>query len=171
KTSPIELHVNSGDFFGKNGRLQQITLSRYRELNGLNKGLIVRLINFLDLIYSEGLSDNKIKTYLTDDYYYSEENTFISVLKNDASYDDKLRFYAFYNYLPRATDSQELNEWLRVVYNLTENTIINTADEFYKALFSFDKLRHSTSPILESLANNIDIGGFAGAQIIEEKKN
>lgn len=107
KTSPIELHVNSGDFFGKNGRLQQITLSRYRELNGLNKGLIVRLINFLDLIYSEGLSDNKIKTYLTDDYYYSEENTFISVLKNDASYDDKLRFYAFYNYLPRATDSQE----------------------------------------------------------------
>jgi hypothetical protein len=169
KDSPIVLHVNSSEFFGKNGRLQPLTISKYGELNALNKGFIKRLINFLDLIYNTGLADNKISQYLTNDHHYSEEKTFINVLKNDASYDDKLRFYAFYTYLPKATDSQELNEWHRVVYNLTENTIINTADEFYKAFFAIDKLCQSTSPILESLASNIEIGGFAGAQIIEEK--
>jgi len=90
-------------------------------------------------------------------------------LKNDASYDDKLRFYAFYNYVSKSPSDTELNEWLRVIFNLTENTIINTADEFYKAFFTIDKLCLPDKPILESLAADIEISGFAGAQIIEEK--
>jgi len=167
--SPIDLHVNSGELFGRNGRLEALTLLKYEELGCLNKAFIVRLISFLDLIYRDGLVDNQIHSYLENDYHYSEYKTFKSVLKNDASYDDKLRFYAFYNYVSKSPSDTELNEWLRVVFNLTENTIINTADEFYKAFFAIENLCQSDKPILESLAADIQISGFAGAQIVEEK--
>ncbi|WP_342804981.1 DUF262 domain-containing protein [Alteromonas sp. M12] len=169
RDSPIDLHVNSGELFGRNGRLEALTLSKYEELDCLNKEFIVRLISFLDLISRDGLIDNQIHSYLENDYHYSEYKTFKNVLKNDASYDDKLRFYAFYNYVSKSPSDTELNEWLRVVFNLTENTITNTSDEFYKAFFAIDKLCQSDKPILESLAADVEISGFAGAQIIEEK--
>ncbi|MCW8107140.1 DUF262 domain-containing protein [Alteromonas ponticola] len=169
KESPIELHENSGVFFGRNGRLEALTLSKYEELECLNKAFIVRLISFLDLIYRDGLVDRKINSYFETDYYYNENKTFKNVLKNDASYDDKLRFYAFYSYVAKSPADEELNEWLRVIFNLTENTIINTADEFNKALFAIDKLYQHDNPILETLANDAEITGFAGAQIVEEK--
>lgn len=169
KEQPIEAHVISDDIFGRNGQLEPLTLSKYEELNCLNKDFFVRLISILDLIYNDGLADNKIKNYTANGYHYSEEKTFISVLKNDASYDDKLRFYAFYSFMVKSPNVNELTEWLRVVYNLTENTIINTSDEFFKAFWAIDKLCQSKSPILESLVNDIEISGFTGAQITEEK--
>lgn len=167
--SAVNLYAAGTDIFGRNGRLQPLTLLRYEKLNCLNKSLIIRLINTLDLIYNNGLNDNKIQPYLLDDYYYSEDKTFNKVLENSASYDDKLRFYAFYTYLARSPESNELEEWIRVIYNLTENTIINTADEFYKALFAIDKLCQIETPILVTLASGIDISGFTGAQVLEEK--
>lgn len=170
KDSSIELHVNSGKLFGRNGRLEPLTLSQYEELGCLNKEFIIRLISYLDLIYRDGLVDNKINSYLdTDYYYYNEHKTFKNVLKNDASYDDKLRFYAFYSYLAKSPTNEELNEWLRVIFNLTENTIINTADEFNKALFGIENLCQHNTPILETLAKNVETSGFTGAQIVEEK--
>jgi hypothetical protein len=155
--------------FGFQSTLRAATLSKYEELGCINQQLINQVINTLDHIQNNGLVDNKIKSYLTDAYYYSEENTFKRVLENTASYDDKLRFYAFYNYLSKSPASEELDEWVRVIYNLTENTIINTFDEFYRALFAIDELFQSDSPILVTLASGIDISGFAGAQTIEEK--
>lgn len=165
----LELHIHSGELLGKNGRLEALTFSQYEVLGCLNKQFFVRLISFLDVIYREGIVNNKIHGYLETDYYYDEQKTFKSVLKNDASYDDKLRFYAFYNYVAKSTSDRELNEWLRVIFNLTENTIINTSDEFNKTLFAIDKLCKLGKPILESLANDIEIAGFSGAQVIEEK--
>ncbi|TOF08137.1 hypothetical protein CGJ30_24050, partial [Vibrio parahaemolyticus] len=129
----------------------------------------VRLISFLDVIYRDGIVNSQIQGYLETEYYYDEQKTFKNVLKNDASYDDKLRFYAFYNYVTKATSDRELNEWLRVIFNLTENTIINTSDEFNKTLFAIDKLCQSGKPILDILADDIEIAGFAGAQVLEEK--
>ncbi len=167
--SPNDLQQNSGELFGRNGRLETITLSKYEKLGCLNKGFIVRLISFLDLIYRDGLVDNELHSYLEHDYHYSEHKTFKSVLKNDASYDDKLRFYAFYSYVTKSSSDIELNEWLRVIFNLTENTIINTTDEFYKALFAIESLCQSDKPILDHLADDIEISAFTGAQVLEEK--
>ncbi|MFS1905856.1 DUF262 domain-containing protein [Vibrio lentus] len=167
--SPLELNVHSGELFGKNGRLEALTLSQYEALGCLNKQFFVRLISFLDVIYRDGIVNSQIQGYLETEYYYDEQKTFKNILKNDASYDDKLRFYAFYNYVAKATSDRELNEWLRVIFNLTENTIINTSDEFNKALFAIDKLCQSGKPILDILADDIEIAGFAGAQVLEEK--
>ncbi|BDZ74886.1 hypothetical protein GCM10025856_26050 [Methylophaga marina] len=169
KDSPIELDLNSGELFGRNGRLEALTLSKYEELDCLNKAFIVRLISFLDLIYRNGLVDNKINSYLETDYYYAEHETLKRVFNNETSYDDKLRFYAFYSYVAKSPTKEELNEWLRVIFNLTENTIINTADEFNKALFAIDNLYKQDNSILETLANDVEITGFSGPQIVEEK--
>lgn len=167
--SPLDLYVHSGELFGKNGRLEALTLSQYEALGCLNKQFFVRLISFLDVIYRDGIVNSQIQGYLETEYYYDEQKTFKNVLKNDASYDDKLRFYAFYNYVTKATSDRELNEWLRVIFNLTENTIINTSDEFNKTLFAINKLCQSGKPILDILADDIEIAGFAGAQVLEEK--
>ena len=107
KDSPIDLLVNSGELFGRNGRLESLTLSQYEELGCLNKEFIIRLISFLDLIYRDGLVENKINSYLDADNYYNEHKTLKNVLKNDASYDDKLRFYAFYNYVAKSPTDEE----------------------------------------------------------------
>lgn len=169
KDSSIDLHVNSGKLFARNGRLELLTLSQYEELGCLNKEFIIRLISFLDLIYRGGLVKNKINSYLDTDYYYNEQRTFKNVLKNDASYDDKLRFYAFYNYVAKSPTDEELKEWLRVIFNLTENTITDSSDKFHRALITLENLCQQDTPILIALTNNVEISGFEGAQIVEEK--
>lgn len=169
KDSPMDLHVNSGELFGRNGRLEPLTLSQYEELGCLNKKFIIRLISFLDLIYRGGLVENKINSYLDTDYYYNEHKTFKNVLNNHASYNDKLRFYALYKYVAKSPTNEELTEWLRVIFNLIENTIINTTEQFINVLFAIDNLCQHDSLILETLANDVEISGFTGAQIVEEK--
>ncbi len=169
QNSQVQLAKAKSDIFGASGRLKAPTFSKYRELDCFNQGLIVRLIEVLDLIYSVGLSDNKITPYLEDSYYYSEEKTFERIVSNYASYDDKLRFFAFYTYLAKNDDLSELKDWMRVIYNLVENTIINTSDEFYRALFSINSLSQIDGPILEVLKGGCELSGFTGSQILEEK--
>ena len=169
KNSHVLLAKAKSDIFGLSGRLQALTLSKYEELKCFNQNLIIRLIDMLDLIYSDGLVDNQIGPYLEDQYYYSEEKTFKKVIGNSASYDDKLRFYAFYTYVAKNKDKGELSAWMRVIYNLVENTIINTADEFYKALFAINELSQFDTPILDTFKSELDLTGFAGAQVLEEK--
>jgi len=169
RKSPLLLAKAKCDLFGLSGKLEAATLSKYEELNCFNQNLILRLIKMLDLIYAEGLEDSKIKLYLDEQYYYSEEKTFKNVISNAASYDDKLRLYAFYTYLEKNKGQSELGAWMRVIYNLIENTIINTFDEFYKALFAINELSQSDFPILDTLKSGCEISGFIGVQILEEK--
>jgi hypothetical protein len=166
---PLRLAKAKSDIFAPLGRLQVLTLSKYEELNCFNQDLIISLIEVLDLVYSDGLVDNKISPYLNDQYYYSEEKTFQKVIANTASYDDKLRFFAFYIYLAKQKEPSELSSWMRVIYNLIENTIINTSDEFYKALFAINEISKIDTPILVTLKGNYELSGFTGAQILEEK--
>lgn len=157
------------EIFGHQGTLRAVNLSKYDELGCISKSFIIRLITTLDLIRSKGVKTDGISPYLSDESYYVEETTFKRILRNTASYEDKLRFYAFYTYLAKRSNSEHLSEWLRVIYNLTENTIFNTTEEFYNAFFAVDELCQQETPILETLINNTEISGFTGAQILEEK--
>ncbi|MBT0090791.1 DUF262 domain-containing protein [Vibrio alginolyticus] len=169
KDTPEKLTEIRSKLFGSSGRLWPLSLSEYDEYDCINQELIVRLINVLDKISCNGLVDGQIKPYLAEPYYFSESNTFKKVITNTASYDDKLRFFAFYSFLAKSSDLDELAEWMRVVYNLTENTIINTSDEFCKALLGLDRLLKAEDPILLHLQEDIEVTGFVGAQVLEEK--
>ena len=156
---------------GIGSKLLPTTISEYEILNCLNQKFIIRLISIFDLIEDQG-SIQKIKTYLPNQKYYAEEDTFEKILLNKTDYVDKLRFFAFYSYLSKhdsSLDQSELRNWTRVIYNLTENTIVDGSDDFYRALHSIEALNELDEPVLDILVKNTNITGFLGDQILEER--
>lgn len=164
-----KLNKLTSELFGISGQLKELSISKYDELGCFNQNLIVRFIQTIDLIYGDGLENNHIRTYLDDDFYYSEEVTFKCIIDNSANYDDKLRFFAFYNYLANNKNLSDLKNWMRVIYNLVENTITDSPDDFYKAIFVIDDLCQIEEPILEALKADCKLSIFLSAQILEEK--
>lgn len=156
---------------GTGSKLSPTTISEYEILSCLNQKFIIRLIRIFDLIEDQD-STQKIKTYLPNQKYYTEEETFKKVLLNETSYVDKLRFFAFYSYLSKhdsSLDQSEVRNWTRVIYNLTENTIVDGSDDFYRALHSIEALSELNEPILDTLVKNTNITGFLSEQVLEER--
>lgn len=154
---------------GTGSKLLPSTISQYENLNCLNQNLVIRLINLFDLLCDTGQG---IRIYLSENKYFNESDTFKKILLNDTSYVDKLRFFAFYSYLSKNSfnlNIDKLIDWSRVIYNLTENTIVDSTDDFHRALTSIESLIHTNDSILEVLISPIDIIGFLGDQILEEK--
>jgi len=171
-------------FFGKNAKLQSLTIAQYTKLNCFTPNFVTKLIGLLDLLDLDDYHNHHLKIYLPDAYnktHYSEMTMFKKVLADDTSYPEKLRFYAFYRFLSKnfkadnsvnANDIQpELVEWIRVIYNLTENTIFNTSKDFLEALLSIEKLSKFDSPILDTLTNKpgLVLNKISEDQLVEEK--
>lgn len=155
---------------GTGSKLLPTTISQYENLNGLNQNLVIRLIDLFDLLHDPDAGQS-VRIYLSENKYFSESDTFKKILLNDTSYADKLRFFAFYSYLSKNSSNlniDKLIEWSRVIYNLTENTIVDSTDDFHRALTSIESLIHTNDSILEVLISPIDITGFRD-QILEEK--
>lgn len=157
------------DLFGPAGSLKRLSFTEYEKLGCLTQSLLKHLIKGLDLLHGNKLRDDRITTYINDNRYYSEEEIFKKVVKNNTSYPEKLRFYAFYEALSKGLRDEDLLAWMRVIFNLTENTIVNTVDEYFKCLKSIQQLLENKKPVLELLRDNVDISAFVEAQIIEEK--
>ncbi|MFP3681495.1 hypothetical protein SB725_30915, partial [Pseudomonas sp. SIMBA_041] len=66
----------------------------YEILSCLNQKFIIRLIRIFDLIEDQD-STQKIKTYLPNQKYYTEEETFKKVLLNDQAMSTRLDFLRF----------------------------------------------------------------------------
>ncbi|RLA49658.1 MAG: DUF262 domain-containing protein, partial [Gammaproteobacteria bacterium] len=155
--------------FGPGGKLNTLSFYEYDEMGCFSQSAVVYLIEIMDLIQNGEKQPHEIKPYLEDCHYYSEEEYFKRVISNNTTYPEKLRFYAFYAYVAKRKDNVGLQEWLRVVFNLTENTIINTAEEYNRALAAIHGLSEKGLAILELLKKDCDISGFSPAQILEEK--
>lgn len=167
-------HLSSQKFEGKlfesGGNLKRLSFTEYDELGCLTQNLLKHLIKNLDLLDDNELgSDSRITIYLNDNRYYSEEDVFRKVVKNNTSYPEKLRFYAFYEALGLGLRNEDLLAWMRVIFNLTENTIVNTVEEYSRCLKSIQQLIEYKKPILELLRDNVAISAFLEVQIIEEK--
>lgn len=161
--------TNIDKFFGVGGKVKRLSFQEYCDLGCFSQGFVELLIQMLDLLHNKGLKDYKLKPYLGSNYYYSEDEVFKKVIANNTSYQEKLRFYAFYNYMANGRPEAGLVEWLRVVYNLTENTIINTAEDYRRVLISLGELINKNESILDVLMNGSDVAAFSGAQVLEEK--
>lgn len=156
-------------FFWMGGRVRRLSFQEYSDLGCLSLDMVEYLITMMDLLQNKGLVGGRLKPYLGGNYYYSEDNVFKKVITNNTSYQEKLRFYAFYTYLASGKDKAEMMEWMRVIYNLTENTIINTSEDYRRALISIDELINKNESILDALMNGYDIAVFSGVQVLEEK--
>lgn len=175
----LDNNITSNDFnkedlsslLGTGSKLLTTTISQYDKLKCLNQAFIKKLINWLDILYKTN-SEESFTTYLSNNKYYDENEVFKKVLQNDTDYKNKLRFFAFYSYLAKneaSLNQTDLMEWTRVIYNLTENTIVDGTDIFYRTIQSISSLSDIKQPILNILTSETKITGFSGDQVLEEK--
>ncbi|WP_422993583.1 DUF262 domain-containing protein [Undibacterium sp. Di24W] len=151
--------------FGSVGVVRRLSFMEYEGAGCLTQGNLAQLITQLDLLGSHG----KIKQYLDTNPYYDEEKVFKKIITNTTNYSEKLRFYAFYELLARGFRDEHLLDWMRVIFNLTENTPFNTLDNYYRALKSLRDLIAHAEPIHTLLKRNVVVLGFTQEQILEEK--
>lgn len=165
--SGINVYEAQHTFFNS-AEVKVLSLQEYENANTLSQALLIKLIENLDLL-SADRSQEGITQYLEDVDYYQEVEIFKKVLANSTSYPEKLRFFAFYSAIANGKRDQELVEWMRVVFNLTEHKIFNTFSDYYASLVSLNELVSHREPILELLRDDIDIKAFPEYQVFEEK--
>ncbi|MEY8240445.1 MAG: DUF262 domain-containing protein [Cycloclasticus sp.] len=157
-----------GELFQSNGKVKSLSFHDYEELDCISQDTIEYLIQTLDFIQNGKAMSSGLSAY-QDGIYYSEESSFKKVISNNTSYPEKLRFYAFYSYLASGKDLSGLQDWLRVIYNLTENRIINGVEEYRKALKTISLLSQEDKSILDLLIEGVEVSGFEDGQVLEEK--
>lgn len=165
----IVYHGIKKDFFGGSGALKKLSVNDYDALGCLTQPLIEHLIGVFDLLGHKKPSGTGITPYFEANPYYSEEDVFTKVIKNNTNYTEKLRFYAFYAALDKGIKKEDLLSWMRVVFNLSENIIIDTAVIYEGLLKSIQNLLQRDACILDQLRNNENVSGFRETQILEEK--
>jgi hypothetical protein len=125
------------------------------------------LIDTLDKLAN---GEEKIKTYLSDTFYFDENKTFEKVLSLELTLPQRVQFHAYIRYLIVNNDRTEgIGQWMRVIHNLVQNSIIDGADEVAKAIKSIEKLLPYSSDILSYLKTDNKIDFFTGRQVQEEK--
>jgi len=115
--------------------------------------------------------NNKIQIHLNDTYYFDEEQCFKNVLKHDFTLPQRVQFHAYLKFLiHHKRKISGIDQWMRVIHNLSENTVIDGADEVAKAIKSIEKLIPHSNNILEYLKDSNDqIDFFHSRQVQEER--
>ena len=155
--------------FGSGGKINSLSFAEYEQYGFLSQPLIIELIAQLDLLRGHAISCSGVSKYLENKKYYDEEAVFKKIIINNSSFSEKVRFHAFYAGLASGKMEAELTSWMRVVFNLTENTIFNTVDDYHKALLSINELSQMHDTILNLLIQDVTIKGFLPVQVFEEK--
>ncbi|MDD2478697.1 MAG: DUF262 domain-containing protein [Victivallaceae bacterium] len=158
-----EESVEPSEFLDTGGTLRNLTFHQYEEKGCLSNHLVKDLISIFDQL-EENHSDKSVY----ENFHYNEKKVFGKVLSNNTSYQDKIRFYAFYCCLLKF--SVELNTWMRVIYNLTENTIYDASAEYVNSIKEIKKLLTYGNNILGYLQDEDNkITSFSLPQIYEER--
>lgn len=155
---------------------ETISFQQYVENNCLEEKAIIDMISILDLIKH---GNENVKQYIQGFYYYHELEIFETVINNSfnqSGYVERLKFYAYTQYLCRwktpngFEDVAGLNVWMRVIHNLTENTApYNNENAFVTSLKSINSLLPKSNEILGHLLVLDKLIGFDELQFKEEK--
>lgn len=163
-----EKETGGTNLFGEAGRLRPVSFADYDNLGVFNRDVVVHLIDLLDLLAGENATEEgKIQEYLDIEGLYSERRVFEKVISNGSTYPEKLRFYALYTYLMKQKEG--VSEWMRVIYNLTENTIYNTLEGYKNSLAVIDRLVSQNESVLDILKSEHKITSFRESQVKEER--
>ncbi|WP_296622890.1 hypothetical protein, partial [Marivirga sp.] len=130
-----------------------------------NKTGINDIISFLDLIDNNGV----FKKYLSNSDILDEEKLFLDVSNYDLTYIKRLQFYALYKYIDINKNSSGIEEWVRVIRNLTSNSVYRQAESFETAVKTINLMLPESSNILAFLKNGNKPNGFLKYQLDEEE--
>lgn len=144
-----------------------ISFLEYKETELLEKDFIIELIEVLNQLKNE---NNKIKQRIEDTFYYQEYAAFEQVLDyNFTNYNQRIQFYAYCQYLKKWKTHDGLNEWMRIVHNLTQNVIYNNEGEYIRGIKGISILIPYSNKIIQYLVNNGQVDGFNKKQVTEER--
>ena len=134
--------------------------------------LTVNCVNYL----IDGLNalENKgkpIANHLTNTFYFNENDIFEKALKYSLSQPERVMFHAYLRYLiMHKNDTTNLQQWMRVVHNLVENTRVDALAEFIGAIKSIDHLLEHSSDILHYLLEPKNKVEFFSTWQVEEER-
>lgn len=147
-----------------------ISYYKYKELSAITEQSILYLIDAFDNLVNE---NSKIQIHLPEDYkfYFDENAIFEKALKHSFTNNhERILFHAYIRFLiENKNDRKGIEQWMRVIYNLANNTIIDGADEVSRAIKSIEKLLPASNDILKHLGENPPIDFFSSWQVLEEK--
>ena len=152
----------------REGYTDKISFYKYEELNALSSEGVFYLIDAFDALKIE---NEKLKNHLSDGYkpYFDEEEVFKKTLRHELIHRERIMLHAYIRFLiQNKGNTTGLNQWMRVIHNLTYNTIIDSAVLTARAIKSVEKMLPNSGNILTYLKNN-DVDGFSSWQILEEK--
>jgi hypothetical protein len=148
-------------------RNEVITFQRYIGLRCFDEKFTTDLIEILDLLKN---GDEKAKKYLPNYFYFDEEEIFRKVIDNSFdNFTQRIQFYAYCQYLILWKSSDGLEEWMRIIHNLSENTIYNSEEDFIRSIKSVSRLLPESKNIIKYFSDNLPVTGFNGQQIQEER--
>ena len=157
-------------------RNEDISFQQYSKNACLNEATVIDLITILDLIKN---GNQKVKSYLSDSFHYNEAEQFDILVNNafvQAGYVERIKLHAYCQYLIQwktnkgFEDIEGLQNWMRVIYNLTENTApYNNEKEYSNSIQGINQLIQQSKDILKNISTLDKISGFDEIQFKEEK--
>ena len=161
------------DDFIIQGRRFFIPLSckKYIDHKVLDQDILTNITKFLNVISSDG--DLLPEGF----FYYNEKQLFDKITSGSPTYQDRLMFYAYFSYIGFHTKyenntwifnhKEHLKDWMRVIYNLVENTVYDGIEEYSGGIRAINSLIEHSAYILEHISQN-SFKGFHDYQCKEE---
>jgi len=145
-----------------------ISFYKYQSFNVLSQATINYLISALDVLEN---GNKKIRQILPTQFYFDENKFLEKALSFELKLPEVVQFHAYLKFLIiNKDDISGLHQWMRVVYNLVENTNIDGATEVQSAIKSLEKIMPNSKNILDFLiSGRKKIDFFYGRQIQEEQ--
>ena len=145
----------------------------------MNKGILRN-----DNNWSNTMNWEKIDKDLFEIIYYTlnfiEENPnrddireiFFNALSEKRTYEDRVLFHSLVTYISKSkgVDLTGLDQWIRIIKNLTLNTRIDEIDLYRRAIESINNMSANYKNILEYFSQGPKISFFSSEQVEEEKK-
>jgi len=145
--------------------------SEFDELGLLTRSFADNLICLLEAWSSDS---GQLQPQLPDARYFDEAVFFrrASTTPQSVQYSELVQFAAFSLYLSTnegATEPQQLQEWMRVIFNLVQNSDIERPDDYERSVSGLRKLLPHSREVLQHLAS-AELGplGFSREQVQEE---
>jgi len=137
----------------------------------LDKRFTLRLIHLLDAWSSES---GELTCLLPNGRYFDEKSFFQKIVLNhdSLSYTEIIQFAAYVAFIDKHYDAinpDAFQKWMRIVYNLSTNTIYNRVGDFQRSIRGLEGLLEHSLDILKHFAKTENVTtGFYEVQIAEE---
>lgn len=159
----------------------RVSVARYRQTVGSysefhDLGLLTRPFanNLICLLEAWSAGGGRLQPQLPDARYFDESAFFarVSTSPTSVQYSELVLFAAFVSYLSSnegAVDAADLQAWMRIVFNLVQNSDIERPDEYERCLSGLRKLLPHSRRVLQYVATMDPMPlGFSREQVQEE---